>query len=113
MLADDHIQRASHALLRVRAAANTLSSGASAGVNSPRQGATAIDLLPAALALAEQGVPVFPVWPIRDGQCACGDHKRGDNVAKHPIGQLVPHGLKQATTDVSLVTAWWRAYSDA
>src|SRR5207253_512654 len=93
--------------------------GASAGVTTSSRGgrpavvaSTGSVRLNAALALAEQGIPVFPVWFLRNGQCACGDRGCGKkkNAAKHPIGHLVPHGLKDATTDHAAISRWWRAY---
>ena len=28
---------------------------------------------------------------------------------KRPLGRLVPHGLKDATTDLDVIRSWWRA----
>jgi hypothetical protein len=38
--------------------------------------------------------------------CSCG---RADcaSAAKHPFSRLVPHGLKDATTDPKQIAAWW------
>lgn len=66
------------------------------------------NLLPAALAYINRFQwPVFPVHGIQDGQCTCGngDCKRP---GKHPIGKLAPQGLKDATRDPEIATAWWR-----
>jgi hypothetical protein len=80
----------------------------------------------AALGYASRGIPVLPlhyplpyhsgVQPITDdGQvthpaigtgCSCRDPSCGQ-VAKHPLGSLVPHGLKDATTNRARVLAWW------
>ena len=79
----------------------------------------------AALGYASRGIPVLPlhhplphrgVQPvIDDGQlahptvgtgCSCRDPHCGQ-VAKHPLGVLVPHGLKEATTNRARVLAWW------
>ena len=38
--------------------------------------------------------------------CSCRDPSCGQ-VAKHPLGSLVPHGLKEATTNRARVLAWW------
>jgi hypothetical protein len=38
--------------------------------------------------------------------CSCGDRACGQ-VGKHPFGSLVPHGLKEATTNRARVLAWW------
>jgi Bifunctional DNA primase/polymerase, N-terminal len=38
--------------------------------------------------------------------CSCGDRACGQ-VGKHPLGALVPHGLKEATTNRARVLAWW------
>jgi Bifunctional DNA primase/polymerase, N-terminal/AAA domain/Primase C terminal 1 (PriCT-1) len=65
-----------------------------------------------ALAYAARGWPVFPVHTIRDGRCSCGDPACG-SPGKHPIGRLVPHGFKDATTDEATIRAWWMAEAAA
>ncbi|MBI3945999.1 MAG: bifunctional DNA primase/polymerase [Armatimonadetes bacterium] len=50
-----------------------------------------------ALEYAARGWRVFPCKP------------RG----KEPLGALVPHGLKNATTDPEQIAAWWQAQPDA
>ena len=65
----------------------------------------------AAVELAEsRRWSVFPVWWV-DGnrQCACGN-PNCDSPGKHPLGALVPHGLKQATADVDQLNSWWSKY---
>ena len=86
----------------------------------------------AALGYASRGIPVLPlhyplphhrgVQPIGDdGQqarptvgrgCSCRDPHCGQ-VAKHPLGSLVPHGLKDATTNRARVLAWWTRHPQA
>ncbi|PWV49223.1 bifunctional DNA primase/polymerase [Nocardiopsis sp. L17-MgMaSL7] len=53
--------------------------------------------LKAALYYAARGWPVFPCEP--DG--------------KAPLGTLVPHGVKNATTEPARITAWWTRRPDA
>jgi Bifunctional DNA primase/polymerase, N-terminal len=79
----------------------------------------------AALGYASRGIPVLPLhYPVaqldsarllRDGRviapqmwtgCSCGDRACGQ-VGKHPLGALIPHGLKEATTNRARVLAWW------
>jgi len=80
----------------------------------------------AALGYASRGIPVLPlhyplphhrgVQPLTDdGQeahpavgrgCSCRDPNCGQS-GKHPLGSLVPHGLKEATTNRARVLAWW------
>jgi hypothetical protein len=85
----------------------------------------------AALGYAARGIPVLPlhypitrppaVRPVPAGQleppgwstrCSCGDLGCGQ-VAKHPLGALVPHGLTEATCNRARVLAWWTRYPQA
>jgi len=71
----------------------------------------------AALFYASLGWPVFPVWPIRDGVCACGT-ACGKNRGKHPVSDLnnspvVPRGLNDATTNPARIKSWWERIPDA
>jgi hypothetical protein len=79
----------------------------------------------AALGYASRGIPVLPlhypllhhpgVQPVTDdGQlvhpavgigCSCRDPDCGQ-IGKHPLGSLVPHGLKEEAT-TNRVLAWW------
>src|ERR1700682_162607 len=62
--------------------------------------------LAAALAHARHGRAVLPVYWTAGGRCALG---RADchSPAKHPIPELVPRGVKQATTSRVVISAWW------
>ena len=80
----------------------------------------------AALGYASRGIPVLPLhYPLPhqpglqpltgDRQlpnfapatgCSCRNPGCGQP-AKHPLGTLVPHGLKEATTNRARVLAWW------
>jgi hypothetical protein len=80
----------------------------------------------AALGYVSRGIPVLPLHypisrppaarPVPAGQplgrpgwptgCSCGDPGCGQ-IAKHPLGALVPHGLLEATTNRARVLAWW------
>jgi hypothetical protein len=44
--------------------------------------------------------------------CSCRDPGCGQP-AKHPLGALVPHGLKEATTNRARVLAWWTQHPQA
>ncbi len=62
-----------------------------------------------ALAYARLGLAVLILHTIKDGKCTCGN----DNCvspAKHPYGALMPHGVKDATTDSRTITAWWSSF---
>jgi hypothetical protein len=83
----------------------------------------------AALAYASRGIPVLPLHhPVAHmrsaslvaGQppakpevwsaCSCGDRACAQ-FAKHPIGALVPHGVKDATCNRTRILAWWTSHS--
>jgi hypothetical protein len=67
-------------------------------------------LLAAALAYADRGWPVVPLhFPLSKGTCSCGNRNCG-SVGKHP---RTPHGLKDATTDLAQVQAWWERWPKA
>ena len=63
------------------------------------------------------GWPVFPVWPIRDGKCACGQ-QCGRNAGKHPVSvykgvTLTEHGVDDASVDLDKIAWWWKIIPDA
>jgi hypothetical protein len=60
----------------------------------------------AAVRYARNGWPVFPLWPIVDGRCACGNCSKP---GKHPRIS----GWEQHACDLSSVEAWWRQWPDA
>jgi bifunctional DNA primase/polymerase-like protein len=83
----------------------------------------------AALGYASRGIPVLPVhYPLphhRDLQpvpgdqqpavgtgCSCRDLGCGQ-IGKHPLGSLVPHGVKDATTNRARILAWWTSHPQA
>jgi putative DNA primase/helicase len=62
---------------------------------------------------AEQGVAVFPLFGVDDhGRCDCGD-ANCKHPGKHPNGRLAPHGMKDATSDLDRIRAWWKAAPNA
>jgi hypothetical protein len=85
----------------------------------------------AALGYASRGIPVLPLhYPLPRGDlqaltggrppgpstvgtgCSCRDPGCGQP-AKHPLGSLVPHGVKDATTNRARVLAWWTRHPQA
>jgi hypothetical protein len=80
----------------------------------------------AALGYASRGIPVLPLHhplphhsdlqtltgdqqlpsPVVRTSCSCRDPHCGQ-VGKHPLGSLVPHGVKDATTNRARILAWW------
>ncbi|WAM35594.1 bifunctional DNA primase/polymerase [Caldicellulosiruptor acetigenus] len=66
-----------------------------------------LKMLRAAIAYVERlNWAVLPLHSIVDGQCTCG--KRDcPNAGKHPLGELVPNGVKDATKDKKKVKEWW------
>jgi Bifunctional DNA primase/polymerase, N-terminal len=83
----------------------------------------------AALGYASRGIPVLPLHypfprrsdlqPVGGGQppavgtgCSCRDPGCGQ-VGKHPLGSLVPHGVKDATCNRARILAWWTRHPQA
>jgi hypothetical protein len=86
----------------------------------------------AALGYASRGIPVLPLhYPLPDHgdfqavtddqqppspaartRCSCRDLGCGQ-VGKHPLGTLVPHGVKDATCNRARVLAWWTRHPQA
>jgi hypothetical protein len=68
--------------------------------------------LDAALAYAERGWKVFPIWHVRDSEnipCACGQGNC-TQIGKHP---RTPNGLLDSTDDPELIRAWWKSWPKA
>ena len=83
----------------------------------------------AAVGYAARGIPVLPLhYPVPhrglqpvpcDPQpavaritCSCRDPGCGQP-AKHPLGSLVPHGVKDATCNRARILAWWTRHPQA
>jgi hypothetical protein len=83
----------------------------------------------AAVAYAARGIPVLPLHyplphrtslqpvggnqpPTPGADCSCLDPGCGQ-VGKHPLGSLVPHGVKDATTNRARILAWWTHHPQA
>jgi hypothetical protein len=83
----------------------------------------------AAVGYAARGIPVLPLHyplshrgglqPVGDDHpavaraaCSCRDPSCGQ-VAKHPLGSLVPHGVKDATCNRARILAWWTRHPQA
>jgi hypothetical protein len=75
----------------------------------------------AALNYARRGIPVVPLHypverllphepPIAGCSCRAPDCQR---IGKHPMAALVPHGVKDATSDPAVVLDWWVRYPQA
>jgi Bifunctional DNA primase/polymerase, N-terminal len=88
-----------------------------------------LQLRDAALGYASRGIPVLPLHyplPHRRGlqpvsgdkqpavrsRCSCRDPSCGQP-AKHPLGSLVPHGVKDATCNRARILAWWTRHPQA
>jgi hypothetical protein len=73
--------------------------------------------LEAAIKYVALGLPVFPVWPVyeyvRGVTCGCTKTIRCDSPGKHPMGNLVPRGVIDASTNEAVIRRWWSARPDA
>jgi Bifunctional DNA primase/polymerase, N-terminal/Primase C terminal 2 (PriCT-2)/Family of unknown function (DUF5906) len=56
--------------------------------------------------------PIIPLWWVENGACGCGE-PRCANAGKHPIGLLVPNGIRNAARDPETVIKWWTRYPKA
>jgi putative DNA primase/helicase len=62
---------------------------------------------------ADFGWHVLPCsWITEAGACACGKPDC-PSPGKHPVHQLVPHGVLNATADKSIIADWWKAFPQA
>lgn len=77
-----------------------------AGAPRPPSGAPPGSGLDYALRYAAIGWRVFPVHGVVDGACTCQQAKC-DRPGKHPVRELVRDGLKSASANPSLISAWW------
>jgi hypothetical protein len=91
-----------------------------------------LQLRDAALGYASLGIPVLPLHsplphrgdlqPLTGNRqlaghavgtgCSCRDPSCGQP-GKHPLGSLVPHGVKDATTNRARILAWWTSHPQA
>jgi Bifunctional DNA primase/polymerase, N-terminal/Primase C terminal 1 (PriCT-1) len=73
------------------------------------------DLARAAIGYARRGLPVLPLWWTDDNseRCSCGGAPRKCRPGKHPVGDLVHHGVTDATLDQRTIANWWRRYPPA
>lgn len=63
-----------------------------------------------ALHYASLGIPVLPLNFIDpNGLCSCGGIQKNPSCkpGKHPFGKLVPHGLRDATTEPEKIREWF------
>lgn len=78
-------------------------------------------LLEAALAAAQRGWYVLPIYPaIRDpegagvsGICSCLLGRECKSTGKHPLATLVPNGQNDSTIDPAKIRNWWTQRPDA
>ena len=66
------------------------------------------DRLIGALELAQVGIPVIPLYGLRDGKCTCS--KEGCNPGKHPH---IKRPCDRATTEQGQIIEWWEEWPDA
>ncbi|MDQ3541816.1 MAG: bifunctional DNA primase/polymerase, partial [Chloroflexota bacterium] len=71
-----------------------------------------MDTLQFARWYARRGIHVFPCHTIEEGKCTCRNPSC-TSPGKHPIGNIVPHGVTEATTDPQTIDQWWALFPDA
>jgi hypothetical protein len=87
------------------------------------------ELRDTAVGYASRGIPVLPLHyplphrtglqpvtgdqqPAAQAACSCRDPGCGQ-VAKHPLGSLVPHGVTDTTCNRARILAWWTRHPQA
>lgn len=76
-------------------------------------------MLLSALWYARKGWQVIPLHSVKfeNGvtSCTCRNSQNCDNIGKHPRWdrELLPSGLKSATTNEETIQAWWKKWPDA
>lgn len=64
----------------------------------------------AALDYANQGIPVFPLYGMKDGRCECPEGEDCGKAGKHP---RLTGWQDEATTDPTLIRQWFQQYPNA
>ena len=60
-----------------------------------------------ALEYAARGWRVLPIWSVDPhGRCQCGV-ETCTAIGKHPVSARVPHGVKDASADATVIATWW------
>lgn len=70
-------------------------------------------MLAAALSYARKGMGVFPIWWAVGPRCACPKGAECGSPGKHPIGDVVPQGVKNASVRDADITTWWTRFPNA
>ena len=63
-----------------------------------------------ALRFARRGWRVLPLHTASDGKCSCAAGQSCKHPGKHPRTR---NGVKDATTDRTIIKAWWKRWPDA
>lgn len=72
------------------------------------------EVLEWALLYAHIGFAVLPLYSIRGNECTCWKKDKCDTgKGKHPIAELVPSGVTDATKDANIIRRWWNLYPEA
>jgi putative DNA primase/helicase len=71
---------------------------------APSKKSTGVSLKRRAIEYASLGLPEVPMYPCKDGVCACHKGRACQSPGKHP---MTPHGVKDATTDPKQIDTWW------
>jgi hypothetical protein len=70
------------------------------------------DRLDYALRYAARGFAVVPLFGVVDGRCTCGE-AACRSPGKHPLRDLVPHGVHDASSNPSIIAGWFAARPEA